>query len=727
MTMKMRQRIYLTVFLTLVAAPLSAAPASAIKAKYPKAPAAIPLLIEFPVLAKLLGNDDSWTLHPARLKEQLFPESLTLDQGSENYPLIYAGRRPVAATGQQDLKVWDQFAYEAEYRAFDPSRPVILFYIGRPLDVRCSRASHKELYADYPPIARIAPAGLHTKIKALVKALEPYGARDLGLKHQHIDEYLLPGGTLLEYADFSFSYGNRTPYVRITLRPADTVSKRRLPAFPGAEGAGMYSVGGRGGKVYVVTTLKDYMPKGRPGQKRRLGQGTDLASLKNGKDQWIPMRKNLKAGMPYPLPKPENDYGPIIENRGMIIKTATPTLPPEPVIRGSLREAIEAKGPRIILFGVTGTIKLTSPLAIRNPYVTLIGHTAPGQGIQIRNWSLSAYTHDVIIRYMRIRVGDIKGPNGMSRIVGDQTQACELRAMNIIADHCDFAYANDQIFNVRGHYNQPAITLQWSYIYGGLSQSTHEKGSHSMTYGMSGWGEVSMHHNLTAHSAARNPRVWGLNLDWRNNILYDYSGSGYGNKAMLVAFNYVGNTQKRGKSKAAFVLTGSFGRLYAHDNQLPAGSAPFTAASEAILEVPYRSTPVRTEPRAEAYEKVINLGGADLPARDVITTWIAESVRKNTGRIPRTTKDFPHDGFASYRPARPPADTDRDGMPDAWERKCRLNPNDASDSAGDKDRDGYTNVEEYINDTDPTKFVDYIKPENNIHSLHRTDIIHRRK
>ena len=59
--------------------------------------------------------------------------------------------------------------------------------------------------------------------------------------------------------------------------------------------------------------------------------------------------------------------------------------------------------------------------------------------------------------------------------------------------------------------------------------------------------------------------------------------------------------------------------------------------------------------------------------------------------------------------------------------QCRLNPNDASDSAGDKDRDGYTNVEEYINDTDPTKFVDYIKPENNIHSLHRTDMIHRRK
>ena len=110
----------------------------------------------------------------------------------------------------------------------------------------------------------------------------------------------------------------------------------------------------------------------------------------------------------------------------------------------------------------------------------------------------------------------------------------------------------------------------------------------------------------------------------------------------------------------------------------------------------------------------------------MITRFVSDSVRNNTGNYPGTPADWPHGGYATYKPAKPAPDADKDGMPDWWEKKYGLDPKKAADNAADKDKDGYTNVEEYINDTDPTKFVDYRKPENNVHSLHRADTIHRR-
>ena len=125
--------------------------------------------------------------------------------------------------------------------------------------------------------------------------------------------------------------------------------------------------------------------------------------------------------------------------------------PAEKPIPGSLREAVEAEGPRIVLFAVSGTIELKAPLNIRNPYITIVGHTAPGEGVQIRNWWISISTHDVVMRYLRVRVGDIKGPGKMPRVLGDQTQAIEFTGMNLIIDHCEFAYANDQLVNIRAY------------------------------------------------------------------------------------------------------------------------------------------------------------------------------------------------------------------------------------------------------------------------------------
>ncbi len=214
------------------------------------------------------------------------------------------------------------------------------------------------------------------------------------------------------------------------------------------------------------------------------------------------------------------------------------------------------------MFGVSGTIELKAPLDIRNPYITIVGNTAPGEGVQIRNWWFSIYTHDVVMRYLRVRVGDIKGPGKLARVLGDQTQALDFTGMNIIIEHCEFAYANDQTVNIRGHrpWNHPlgtvrvGSTFQWNYVYGALRRSVHEKGDHSAGYAFAGYGYLSLHHNLTAHCRWRNPRLQSIATDWRNNTLYDYwytGYGGYGSPADFLKFNYIGNVQKLVQKVAA--------------------------------------------------------------------------------------------------------------------------------------------------------------------------------
>ena len=250
-------------------------------------------------------------------------------------------------------------------------------------------------------------------------------------------------------------------------------------------------------------------------------------------------------------------------------------LPPEPVIHGTLREAVEASGPRYVVFAVSGEIKLKGPLVINNPYITIAGQSAPGDGIQIRNWGIKVETHDVILRYLRIRVGEIKGPGNLRRVLGDQTHALDLAGMNVIADHCEAAYANDQVFNIYGNYRRVAVTMQWSYIYGAPKHSTHEKGDHSMDSVNAGWGYASFHHNLIAHGERRNPRVDLLTYDFRNNVIYNFLGNGYGSDNDTRQINYVGNTMKKGPDSTghtayAFSGTGPYWQFYGAGKPLAA-------------------------------------------------------------------------------------------------------------------------------------------------------------
>ena len=211
-------------------------------------------------------------------------------------------------------------------------------------------------------------------------------------------------------------------------------------AFEGAEGCGKYSLGGRGGKEYVVTSLAD--------------DGSE----------------------------------------------------------GTLRYAVEAEGPRIVTFAVSGDIHLTAPLNIRNPYLTILGQTAPGKGITIRDHNVFITADHVIVRYLRMRLGTAAG------VEADALGARHCR--HLMIDHCSISWATDENASF---YNLSDATIQWCIISEALNSSIHHKGKHGYG-GIWGGRNVSFHHNLFAHNNSRNPRFDHPRLYWENDLLY-YRGT----------------------------------------------------------------------------------------------------------------------------------------------------------------------------------------------------------
>lgn len=178
---------------------------------------------------------------------------------------------------------------------------------------------------------------------------------------------------------------------------------------------------------------------------------------------------------------------------------------------GSLREGIEAKGPRTIIFKVSGTIELESPLTIRDPCITIAGQTAPGDGICIRRYPINIMADEVIIRYIRARLGDESGYD---------TDAISSRNhKNIILDHVSASWSVDETVSI---YLCENVTIQWCMITESLFMSTHKKGHHGFG-GIWGFNYATYHHNLIAGHSSRNPR-WasggGYN-DYRNNVVYN--------------------------------------------------------------------------------------------------------------------------------------------------------------------------------------------------------------
>ena len=428
---------------------------------------------------------------------------------------------------------------------------------------------------------------------------------------------------------------------------------------------------------------------------------------------------------------------------------------------GSLRYAVNQKGKRIIVFDVTGTITLKSTLGLKNGDITIAGQTAPGGGICVTGYPFQISANNVIIRYMRFRVGNenvtVNGADGWDGLGS-------LDQKNIIVDHCSVSWSIDECCSFSGCSN---ITLQWSLVSQSLVNAGHGKGAHGYGGNWGGSG-ASYHHNLLAHHGSRTPRLGPRpttqkdeRMDMRNNVIYNFGGNGcYGGEGMNVNIvnNYYkpgpgspsGNKAKRiagigvrtkeychdenGNPNAYYPMMHVWGKYYvdgnvnsAHSdvtsdnwtygiyNQISSGDNDntFTSATKDSIKLdsPIAYEAVTTHDAKNAYNMVLAFAGASI-RRDALDLIMVSDTRNGTASFTgsgngkgfiNTQSDIKYSdgtvGLPTLAAGTAETDTDGDGMPDAWETANGLNPSDKADgSTYSLDKFGYyTNVEIYIN------------------------------
>lgn len=435
-------------------------------------------------------------------------------------------------------------------------------------------------------------------------------------------------------------------------------------AFPGAEGFGKYATGGRGGKVVAVSNI--------------------------------------------------NDSG-----------------------EGSFRWALEQfpGEPLTVIFRVSGIIELQSKIQIKRSNLTIAGQTAPGDGICLKghsfilNGASSKGNHgNIIIRYIRSRPGGTL----KTGLYGFDMENCH----DVIVDHCSFSWANEECAAM---YDTRNTTVQWCIVSEGLYEAGHQKG-HRSYGGVWGGQYASYHHNLMAHLNSRAIRFNGARahdtialIDYRNNIIYNWgnANAAYGGEVNIAGgvsqVNIVNNYYKPGPATAAelkFIQasyqkekakgTGQWfldGNIMEGDKalskknkngvDLKEESYPKNAISEEAFPV---SISLAVETANESYEKVLKYAGAIFPKRDATDERVVNETRTGTaigkgsfGKPGIIDSPLAVGGWAEYKSAPAAVDTDNDGMPDAWETKKGLNPNDANDR-NKVDSSGYTMLEIYLNE-----------------------------
>jgi pectate lyase len=412
-----------------------------------------------------------------------------------------------------------------------------------------------------------------------------------------------------------------------------------LPAFPGAEGFGAITSGGRAGRVVLVRNLDDCGP-------------------------------------------------------------------------GSLREAVQAPGPRTVVFRVGGLITLRTPVVIAEPFLTIAGHTAPGDGICLRGQTVEIRTHDVVVRHLRFRPGDLSGAEVDGLTVGSGSR-------RVILDHCSAGWSVDESLSLAGDVRD--VTVQWCLIGEALNRSIHRKGRHGYGSLVRATGGVTLHHNLWAHNAARNPRLgddygrppWPL-FDVRNNVVYDYGEIASGMTGDNLEANYVGNYVRPGPSsdttRGVIVLTDTAAARYHVAGNVVEGRPGMTADNRllfdrveaggrrlvTLVEEPFRAPPVRTTDAAQALRDVLSGVGATRPRRDVVDARIVREVATRSGRIIDSQSEV--GGWPAYASGPALSDRDEDGLPDRWERARGLDPADPSDAAKVAGAAGYTYLEVYLDE-----------------------------
>ncbi|WP_169737688.1 T9SS type A sorting domain-containing protein [Prolixibacter bellariivorans] len=437
-----------------------------------------------------------------------------------------------------------------------------------------------------------------------------------------------------------------------------------LPAFPGAEGYGKYTTGGRGGQVICVTSLSD-------------------------------------------------DYAP-----------------------GTLRYALYQSGSRIIEFKISGTIQLKSDLKITKPDVTIAGQTAPGDGICLRDYPVIVEADNVIIRFIRFRMGD--AAKQQDDALGGRNHK------NIIIDHCSASWSTDECVSF---YDNQNFTLQWCIISESLRNSIHEKGSHGYG-GIWGGEKATFHHNLLADHDSRNPRFCGSRytnqpdeelVDYRNNVIYNWGhNSAYAGEGG--SYNMVNNYYKSGPATSSSIRfrilqpyaddgsnqqpAGTYGHLYIAGNYIENSSnvtnnnwagvslhssfatyAPNVTVSDLKENNEFSVEPVKTTSAQEAYQDVLSYAGASL-VRDTVDKRIVHDTQTGTasyndggngstgGTIDTQTAVG---GWPELKSTTAPADSDEDGMPDEWEKANNLDPNNPNDAQETTVDGAYPNVEVYLN------------------------------
>ncbi|UOQ96763.1 polysaccharide lyase [Hymenobacter sp. 5317J-9] len=467
------------------------------------------------------------------------------------------------------------------------------------------------------------------------------------------------------------------PYIPWAARPID-LPQASIPAFPGAEGGGAYTFGGRGGRVIVVTSLADSGP-------------------------------------------------------------------------GSLREACEQGGARIVVFNVAGIIRLKTPLMIRAPYITIEGQSAPGDGICVAGESVWLNTHDVLIRFMRFRRGETNVGRRDDSIGGNPIG-------NIMIDHVSASWGLDENMSMYRHmYNDSTgipeqklgtvnITIQNSIFSEALDTWNHAFGS------TLGGENCTFMRNLWADNAGRNPSIgWNGVFNFANNVMFNWVHRSTDGGDYRALYNIINNYYKpgpqtpkdtnighrilkpeSGRSKLKYQV---YGRAYVAGNivegfpevtkdnwngGVQVEEQPNAGKYQADMKVdkPLPMPEITIIPAEKAYSYVLDNAGATLPKRDPVDARVIQQVR--TGKIDYLknvklpTTQFEHrrlpidsykngiitdpvqvGGYPTYA-GKPYTDSDKDGMPDDYEKKNGFDPKNAADAAAIA-KNGYANIENYLN------------------------------